>query len=488
MNMSRLRPSWEYYLLAVAAVAAACLLCLIAGPREVDSDVRYFGFAIAVLLSSTLGGLGPGLLATSMAALAAGFLLPAPVFPIQFAPEERMARLILFVGEGLLLSLVGGMIHGAPKTEIDSPWPKRYLAPILFVLGATGLKLLAWRDMERDFPFACFYAATAASAWIGGFGPALVSTLLATLSARYFFIDPPHSISLPSKIDAARELLFIAEGLILSFLTAQYPLARRYANQAMEQMREYRHRLLKGAEDARALRAISRDTTWEWDLRSIATLHLDESEESARAGADADFAAWLRPIHPKDRLKIVSSLKSTIEQGHPEWNFEYRRRSPGKGYVRVSDHAFIIRDHAWNPVRVVGRTAEVSEEKGTTQGSGSEGPYRALFENNPHAILLADNGLRIIAANEAACDVLGYGRNELTRLSLDDVLGRSAKGMLLGLNQEDPLSITFEEDCVRATGEVFRAKVSAAIVSATEKAAAGRIITIEEVSEPDAAP
>jgi PAS domain S-box-containing protein len=479
--MIRTRTSRGGYLLAVTALATIALLYVLAGPREVDSDIRYFGFASAVLLCAYFAGVRAGLLATAVASAANAYLLLSANAPANSG--DTSARLILFVGEALLLVFVGGMIHSAP-TDTDRPLAPRYLPAILLTLGATGLKLLWWSALEQEFPFAFFYTATAASAWIGGFGPGLMATMLATVSARYFFIAPIHSLAVASPIEAARVSLFAVEGIALSFLTAQLPEARRLANEAKDQMKHYGQRLWKGSEDARALRAISRDVTWEWNLPPISSVRLDDTQNFDRAGAEADFNLWIHQIHSKDRLKVLASLRSAIERGNSEWTFEYRKLSPGKGYAHVSDHAYIIRDNAWNPIRVVGRSAEM-DEGGADQGFQSEGSYRMLFENNPHATLLADKDLQIIAANEAACDLLGYRKNQIIALTLDHLFRGNALEILRRQRQDDTLPVTFEEDCARAIGEVFRARVSAAMVAGLGKSHADRIITIEEVAEPD---
>jgi PAS domain S-box-containing protein len=236
------------------------------------------------------------------------------------------------------------------------------------------------------------------------------------------------------------------------------------------------------------LRGISRDIVWEWDFPSTPIeLGIQSIDPGTRAAGNS-FNQWLQQVHPKDRLKVLASLKSALEQGRPEWAHEYRKLVPGKGFTHVSDHAFIIRDNAWNPVRVVGRSADVSQANWASQGLHGEWPYRTLFESNPHATLLADNGFRIVAANEAACDVLGYSRDKLTKLALEDILRGSTRKMLLELTPEEPSPITFEEDCVRASGEVFRAKINASVVSGMEEQSVDRIITIEEMADEEGNP
>jgi PAS domain-containing protein len=475
----RLQSFWRRYAVAVVTTATASVIYLHAGVPAVDSDVKYFGFAIAVLISSLAAGLGPGLLATALSAFASAFLLLAPLYSLSIASEEQQMRILLFIGEGILLSLLGYRIRDASSNHTRLPGLRRYAAAILFIVGATGLKLLAWHDEESNLPFALYYAATAAAAWTGGLGPGLLATLLASVCARYFFMEPLRSLSVGSPALATRELVFIAEGMALSFLSARS--ARRFALRAIEQIRQRTDRLWRGEENARALKAISRDVVWEWELPSP-TPQLGQSDGSETIGGSANFHLWFQRIHPKDRLKVLSSLTAAMEGGRREWGYAYRRLKPGEGYAPVADHAFIIRDHAWKPVRVVGRSADMASANGLPLKFEHEGAYRFLFENNPRAMLLADGGLCIVDANDAACDVLGYTREALKMLDLQSVLLGSAGEKLLGLRSEDPSSLTFEEECMRGGGELFRAKIDAVVVSGIEKSRADRIITLEEVA------
>ena len=474
----RLQSFPRRYAIALVTTATASLIYLHAGVPAIDADVKYFGFAIAVLISSVTAGLGPGLFATALAALASDYLLLAPVFSISIASEEKATSLLLFIGEGVLLSILGHRIRDAGSDGARFPGITRYAAAVLFIFGATGLKLLAWHDAENNLPFAVYYAATAAAAWTGGLGPGLLATLLASLCARYFFMEPLRSLSVGSPALAARELVFIAEGMALSFLSARS--ARGFARRIIEQMRQQGDRLWRGEENARALRVLSRDVVWEWEL-PFPTAQLSESNGPETIEGSTDFHLWFHRIHPKDRLKVLASLTAAMEGGRREWGYTYRRLKPGEGYIPVADHAVIIRDHAWKPVRVIGRSADMTSANGIPLRFEHDGAYGFLFENNPHAMLLADGRLCIVDANDAACDVLGYTREALKRLDLEAVLLGSAREKLLGLRCEDPLSLTFEEECMRESGEVFRAKINAVMVSGLEKSPADRIITLEEM-------
>jgi PAS domain S-box-containing protein len=486
--MLRLQSPGKRYGVAAAVTALACLPYLAAGPPDVGSDLKYFGFTLAVLISAILGGLGPGLLSTGLAAFVSAYLLLPPIFSLHIDSEERTTRLLLFAVEGVLLTFASHAILDTDTDPIGPPsWPRRYLPAALFVSVATGLKLLAFRNLEAAFPFTFFYAAIAAGAWIGGFGPGLTATLLSSLSARYFFLDPPHTLSVFSGSSAARLSLFVSEGLIVSLLTAKQFSARRIVNDAMAQIRSYRRRMSKSLEDVRALRVISRDVIWEWNLiTDPADSGKAQIESAEPAPAPMDVTSWFQHIHPQDRLAVLASLRSAVDEGRGEWFGEYRRLRREGEYTRVSDHAYIVRDDGWNPVRVVGRSADVTEVRNATLVLQNGGPYKAIFEENPLAILATDRWLHILEANGAACNLLGYGKQELTKLHAEELFEEEIRGslmeMLLSLDTEHRSRIVFEEECLRANGEVFRAKISAATIAHGEGTAVDRMITIEEAA------
>lgn len=242
-------------------------------------------------------------------------------------------------------------------------------------------------------------------------------------------------------------------------------------------MRHLAELLIQSTVRARALQTLSGDIIWEWDLPdSIRTSEIGNGNSDR---ASSSFSSWATGIHPGDSLRILGSLKSAVQEGAGEWRGEYRRMFPEKGYMRVSDHAFILRDSRKHPVRVIGRS-ETDETSDPPAGLGENCPYRAVFVNNPYAMLMADRGLQVIDANNAACTLLGYARAALKGRDLDDLLSRAAKVIILGLSPADPRSVTFEEDCLRATGEIFHARITAAIIDAVKRTSADRVIAIEE--------
>jgi K+-sensing histidine kinase KdpD len=69
----------------------------------------------------------------------------------------------------------------------------RYGVAILVVGLAAGLTHLL-QPVAAETPFLFFFAAVMLSAWYGGFGPALVTSLLGAVWSAYFVLPPVYSL------------------------------------------------------------------------------------------------------------------------------------------------------------------------------------------------------------------------------------------------------------------------------------------------------
>ncbi|MGH7320227.1 MAG: ATP-binding protein [Candidatus Rokuibacteriota bacterium] len=92
------------YIVAIATVAAALLVTLLLSPLFERSDLALF--MIAVMIGTWYGGLGPGLLATGLSALAYALLLMPPHYSVAIATREDLLRLGAYLAAGFVTSSV----------------------------------------------------------------------------------------------------------------------------------------------------------------------------------------------------------------------------------------------------------------------------------------------------------------------------------------------------------------------------------------------
>jgi K+-sensing histidine kinase KdpD len=105
------------YGIAVLTVGLALLFKLLLDPL-IEEESPFLLFFGAVLVAASFGGLGPGLLATVLAVLAADYFFLSPTYTLLIDDFGQGLRLALFVLEGSFTSLLVAMMHFAKVQRI----------------------------------------------------------------------------------------------------------------------------------------------------------------------------------------------------------------------------------------------------------------------------------------------------------------------------------------------------------------------------------
>jgi len=119
-----------------------------------------------------------------------------------------------------------------------------YVVAVLAALAAWGARALIDPYLPGAVPFMTYFVAVAVSGWVGGYGPAVVTTAVSACIARYFYMEPPFSFALLNLVDAVRLGSFVFLSLCLGGLTA----ALRAALRRVQSLTNQLHALKTGAE------------------------------------------------------------------------------------------------------------------------------------------------------------------------------------------------------------------------------------------------
>jgi len=346
--------------IAFGAVALATLLNLLVWPVGSDQDGHYFTLLAAVIVSASLRGLWAGLAAGALGAVSSAYFTLLPQFSIQVASPGALERLVIFLVEAVLLSFVIELIRS--QREMGAPVFRRdTYAEILLAVGAATFPKLIFADLAKNLPFAFNFAAVFVCARAGGIVAGVITTGLLAVITRYFFLQPAHSLALVNRVDTIRVGLFIGEGLLLTFFGNLDMKVKRLASNFSVRARAYMAAAQSREQDTAAMRTISRDTIWEWELDTgeiIRTPSWQDALSSALPQRE-DFVAWIERIHPEDRHITLTRLHRAIEEGRQELQYTYRLVAPDGRVLSVADHAFVVRGVDWKPLRVIGRSAEL---------------------------------------------------------------------------------------------------------------------------------
>ena len=127
----------------------------------------------------------------------------------------------------------------APREKRDADqrgWAAQAARPVWSYGAVVGIAIVAFAgrsSLAQVFgdgaPLLPFIPAILIGAWLGGLGPGLLATLLGTLAGAHFFLGPEFAPSNLQPHQAARLVLFVTAGAIISVLMEQMHRARRRA-------------------------------------------------------------------------------------------------------------------------------------------------------------------------------------------------------------------------------------------------------------------
>jgi PAS domain-containing protein len=465
------------------AVAAVGLLSLVGWPDGVGPDVKYFLLIGAVLFSAIYGGLGPALFVTALSAFGMAFFSLAPFLSLEVASGPAHQRLMVFATEGVLLSVLGSVVRRNYQNRVRPFKALVFLASPLSVLVAMILKTLLFPQLARESPFVFNYAAVSVSAWLGGVASGGVATLACALLTRFYFLAPVHSLVVGDEAEAIRLGLFVSEGAVLSLLTGSHVALRRAVVDLTSRSQSYLKMVLQWREELEATRRVSRDILWEWNVENgeIQRLYGPQEPLSQFLPTREPFADWVERIHSGDRPGVTETLNRNLAEGRTELHYTYQILGPNGIYSQFSDHAFIVRNAAWKPVRVIGRSAHI--ESRASLRRVEPGQFERMFKRSPSAMLITDASLRVVTANSSARTLFRAQADELANpelLSFIDIAARPAAAeKFASLLRSDRLSICFESDLVRWDGEVFAGTVNAILITDFLPGSTGCLVTMD---------
>jgi len=169
------------------------------------------------------------------------------------------------------------------------------------VLARIGLDAL-WGP---KYPYLIFHPAVLLAAWLGGFGPGLLTTGLCALMAAFFWMPPIHSVLVDSVADRVALLTFLGSGAAISALSELFHRRERAARAIVESIndgfmvldRRWRYRYLneRVAQLARRRRKdLLNQLIWKVFPELVGTTF----ETEARRAVDQDSSRRFQFFHP----------------------------------------------------------------------------------------------------------------------------------------------------------------------------------------------
>jgi len=135
---------------------------------------------------------------------------------------------------------------------------------------------------------------------------------------------------------------------------------------------------------------------------------------------------WIEAIHAGDRERVRKF--ATTKQVTGEYDEQYRIIRPDGAIRWIRDRAFPVRNDSGDVYRIAGIAEDITDiVQSKLLLQQSEKNYHNVFEFSHDAIFIIDPETHVfLNVNENAARRLGYSREELLRLTLEDIHGPEA--------------------------------------------------------------
>jgi len=213
---------------------------------------------------------------------------------------------------------------------------------------------------------------------------------------------------------------------------------------------------------------VARIGSWSWDAVNDT---LEWSDETCRR-FDKDPQTftptvdyYLSRIHPQDRAAIQKAIRDSLENDAP---YHIRPRiinESGREWV-LEGFGVVERDATGKPLRFAGTAQDITRRLSVEEElRASEDKFRSIFEQATDGIMIADaQTKKHIEANAAICAMLGYTRDEIVGLSVDDLHPQEKLLEIQSLFEKQfrgEISLVPDVPMLRKDGSVFYADVNA---------------------------
>ena len=497
------------YSVAVLAPAVSLLVRWPLWPVLGDR-VLYMAFLPAVLIAAYLGGFGPGLLATSLGALAATYFLVEPLYSLEITSVQEAVALTLFVLVGTVISglsesqlrarrrIVAGARRRAEEARRETNGEISRISGLLEDTTERKRAEEQLRESEERFR--------------GTFENAAVGIALCDIEGRFLRVnqrfcgivgyaqeelvgkhykDITHPDDLPSDPERinlllrgnlpsySREKRYIRKdgSLVWAALSVSVlqrdPAGRPVNTIVIIQDISERKRL-----EAELSQAHARlDLAVRGSSISINELNMPDGVlENGRFEADVvrycssydrsewptNFADLMDLFHPDDRERAERALRAYLSGQTREYKAECRARHKDGSYGWILTRGVAVRDAEGRAIRLTLSHVDINDLKRAEEAlRASEQRFRTFVDHATDAFFLQDDQLLVLDVNRQACLSLGYTRDELVGMTPLDFDPDLTPTMLeeLGRRLDAGEMVVFESRHRRKDGSVFPVEV-----------------------------
>jgi PAS domain S-box-containing protein len=412
------RPRWLTYAFAIVITLAMLVLRSSMADTLGERPMMVL-FMLPIILSALLGGLGPGLLSTALAALSINYQAIPPIGSFTIESRHYLFQWCFLIINGVAVSLLSEALRRSLATgEVD----RRLLGAV--VSGTSDAVFV--KDLQGRYQLV-----NEAAAAFGG------RTSKETIGRDDHFLFPESSASKVIETDQAilaagrtqtlEEYVTTHEGKRLVFLVTKGPIFDRsgkivglFGISKDVTARAQAEATLQESESAlREAQNLAKIGTWKWDLRT--GVHWWSDEIYLIYGRDRSLPPASYPevqifFTPESWTHLSNSVEKGLAEGDSyECDAEVVRPDGSHRWITARGKA--LRDADGNIINLHGTVQDITERKLTEELLRlSEQRFRSLFQHAPVPMALVDAVGTVQDLNEHFSQLFGYTISDIPTL------------------------------------------------------------------------
>jgi len=242
----------------------------------------------------------------------------------------------------------------------------RYGIAVAAAIGAIALRDALTPIWGLKLPLITFFPAIMISAWLGGLGPGVATTLLCAISAAYLWLPPLKSFQAKDFGDIVGLFVFVGIGLLMSMM---WDTLQRTRGRLVEKLRqiEDEKRTRRAAEEVQirlaAIVESSEDAIIGKALDGTITSWNPAAERMFGYTADEVVGHPITVIIPPDRLDEEARILAALRRGEVVADFETIRWRKDGSVIHISLTASPIKNAAGEVTGVSKIARDISARK-----------------------------------------------------------------------------------------------------------------------------
>jgi PAS domain S-box-containing protein len=260
----------------------------------------------------------------------------------------------------------------------------------------------------------------------------LIEEQYASLSPNKPFFTCEHRVILPNGEIRWQQwtdrAIFDETGKIVEYQAVGRDVSdRKLAEIALQQLNtELEQRVQQRAERYEMAVSAGKVVLWDWNLETE-EIYVDPFLKTWLGYQESEIGSfstdWGTLVHPDDLACITAAVNAHLEGLTADFEVEYRLLCKDGSIRWMYARGSAIRDEGGKPYRVTGTGTDITDRKQVEAAlQKSEEQFRNLFDDAPIALSLASvRDLRIIKANEAYRQMLGYSDSEFVAVTFTDL-------------------------------------------------------------------